>query len=214
MSTNQIFVGIDPGLGGAACIINGNSIKVHDAPTFIPKPVKPSKASARRNFDLHAMYEIFKPLDGLDVICLLEKVGPRSKEGVVSSFNFGKGVGYWEMAAIACGFNLIDIFPQKWKKDYPEITECKTILDLKINLKSITLEQKKLLKSRDQDKKQRISKEISRFKRQIKEAAKDEARALVIKLYPSLSFMFRLKKHHGRAESLLIARYAKNHELV
>jgi hypothetical protein len=67
--------------------------------------------------------------------------------------------------------------------------------------------QVKLIKDKKQ--KTSINKELSALNLKIKGHAKDAARLAAAKMHPDLADMFKLKKHDGRAEAVLIATYVK-----
>lgn len=93
----MIYAGIDPGKNGAYAIIDGEEVQIFpwNNVEFISK---------------------FATLN--DVVVCVEKVGAMPKQGVTSTFNFGKSAGYIEGALEALGIAYQLVPPQKWKKEY------------------------------------------------------------------------------------------------
>jgi hypothetical protein len=218
MSILRNIIGVDPGFSGGLSILLGNNPSVYEPPTSTRLIKRYSKTKGMHNvsvkeFDLKAICDLLKPIQGQDILFAIERVSVRPMEGSISSFNFGQGYGIWRMAAVAHGFRLVEISPQTWKKDYPELTSTKDILALKTQLKGLRSAKKK---SKDAADKKGNKKEAEAINREIKTIAKNAARTLAAKLYPQLADSFKLKKSDGLAESLLIARYTQNHynELV
>lgn len=52
----------------------------------------------------------------LDLHVILEQVHAMPKQGVASSFNFGRGLGLWEGLIVGIGFPYTLVSPQRWKK--------------------------------------------------------------------------------------------------
>lgn len=160
----MIITGIDPGLSGAACIFDADSLKVLN---LIDMPTLPW--GTKRHIDVARLMRWVWSQKAQT--CALERVqampsapdasGKRRGMGSASSFRFGMCFGEVRGAMIAAGLNVVDIPPQQWK----ELFE---------------------LNKRD----------------------KDEARLLAIKLHPEVAGELQRKKDQGRAEAILIARWA------
>ena len=97
-----------------------------------------------------------------------------------------------------------EITPQTWKKFYPDLLKNDEIEDLRESLKALRAKQKA---AKDKKLKDGIKKDLAKLNRSLKGATKDAARAKAAELYPDIADCFKLKKHDGRAEALLIARY-------
>lgn len=189
----DVFIGIDPGLQGGITIFEGRKYpKVYRMPVQT-EVVRKKKKNSYNLFDLT---DIFKPYVGKKVIVFLEKQNPRPGEGSVSSFTAGTGFGSLKGVCIALGFDLEVILPTKWKKDYPEL-ESKEVVAIRKQLDVL---------------KGTKNKGIKKLKDQLKAAAKDAARASASNRYKKIADEFKLKRDDGKAESLLIALFAKNNQ--
>lgn len=180
------YIGIDPGLGGAVAIKNGDSVSVFDVPTAKTK-------KGKEDYDLAAMSKILAPYKG--AVAYIEDVHAMPGNGGVSMFNFGRGKGLWEMAIVANGLTIVYVSPQTWKKDYPELVPVKA--------------PKKPKGSAPKTKKEKA--EAAKQKRLVKALAKETARKLAGTLYPQLADRFKTVNSDGRAEAVLIAKYAEKH---
>lgn len=105
MESNHITA-IDPGIGGAVCFMDGDTVQVFDTPV------------ESGQYDLAGMAAILRGRKGT---VLLEAVHALPKQGVSSTFNFGRGVGLWEGICAAECLRLVKVAPQKWKSKYPEL---------------------------------------------------------------------------------------------
>ena len=114
MSEN-IYVGIDPGLDGAVAIVNGEKNEIHDCPTL-----KPVKKKGVRKFDIEGMSRIVRHIIGLDgpIRVCLEKAQAMPGQGVTSMFKTGYGMGLWEgMLGVSLGLDYELVSPRKWQKE-------------------------------------------------------------------------------------------------
>ena len=154
----MIYVGIDPGLGGAVAVIGpGHYVRLYDVPILM--------LTKKREYDLASMVSIFSAFS-LEVSLgqvhvALELVHAMPGQGVTSMFTFGRGTGLWEGILAGLGLPYTKITPQRWKK---------AMLD-------------------------GMPKE------------KDASVVRAKQLFPGADL--RLKKHHGRADALLIAEYLR-----
>ena len=120
----MIFIGIDPGLGGAVAVIheytkehphNGSDIYYEDIKVF-DTPV--AMIDTKRKHLASAMALLLKPFaDRNDVIAVLEHTHSMPKQGVASSFSFGEGKGLWEGILAAYNIPTELVSPQRWKKE-------------------------------------------------------------------------------------------------
>ena len=117
----MIYIGIDPGLGGAVGVIDEtalfptNEFKVFDTPTMVVSGVKNKNV-----YNTAAMAALLQPYHdqvGCDVLVVLESVHSMPKQGVASSFSFGQGLGMWQGIIAALGLPLEMPSPQRWKKE-------------------------------------------------------------------------------------------------
>lgn len=109
------IIGIDPGLTGAVAIINGDgNIHIFDTPIVEIKHGK----SKKKEYLPAQMSNIFHIdfLIGSKHHVFLEKVHSMPKQGVASTFNFGKGFGIWIGILAALKIPMTFVTPQAWKK--------------------------------------------------------------------------------------------------
>jgi hypothetical protein len=105
----MIYIGIDPGLSGAVATISGTDVKLYDTPTAeTGKGTKRDYLIANMSSILYKIYE--------DSFCVLEAVHSMPKQGVASSFSFGRGLGIWEGILSAHNIPYAKVAPQTWKK--------------------------------------------------------------------------------------------------
>jgi hypothetical protein len=113
-----IYLGIDPGLGGAVGVIAegrfiAEEFSVFDTPTAIV-----AREKAKRKYLIPAMALLLKSFAGRsDVLAVLENVHSFPGQGVSSSFNFGEGKGIWEGILGAFEIPVELVSPQRWKKE-------------------------------------------------------------------------------------------------
>lgn len=214
----QAYIGIDPGVIGAVGFLLGEQGVVFDVPVIKSKTEKvfrrgPKKGTKKttyhKSLDPQEMFNLINKLQGHDAVVVIERVGGHRGEQPQRAFSFGEGVGYWKMAAVACGLPLFDVRPQEWKKDYPQL-ELGEVSDLRESVKALRAKAKAL---KDKSEKERIKKEVESLNKQLKTAAKDASRRVAAELFPDIADSFKLKKDDGRAEAILIAKYAQNHKL-
>lgn len=154
-----VYVGIDPGMSGAVGIVfhDNSPPSVWDTPTLM--------VGKKRELDARSAAERLNTLRNWSadnrLVVAIERVHSMPKQGVASSFNFGKGYGIWLgiLAALQLSHELVT--PQAWKK---------TMLN-------------------------GMPKE------------KDSSRQRAMQLFPDVDL--HLKKHHGRADALLLAEYLR-----
>ena len=129
----KVWVGIDPGKKGAfAAIYEGGEVVTHHTPVNVVRKKrarkktpsgKPSYSSSTL-YDLTLMFELFNQLARrvrarrLDVSVLLERQGPRRRDGKKQVFQTGRGVGLWEMACAGNGLSYDFVTPTEWKGKY------------------------------------------------------------------------------------------------
>ena len=107
-----LYIGIDCGLDGAVAILCGDAVKVIRTPTI--------KVGKRRQCDVGSMVGILKrytQASGAGApFAVLESVHSMPKQGVASSFSFGRGFGIWEGILVTLGIPYELVSPQAWKK--------------------------------------------------------------------------------------------------
>lgn len=119
----RAFIGIDPGLEGAAVKIYGGYT------AFLDTPILHTTDSTKRNrriYDEAQMAKVLRDLtepntphfQGEDgVIAVIEQVHSMPKQGVASSFTFGMGYGIWLGILAALRIPYVRVTPQRWKKE-------------------------------------------------------------------------------------------------
>lgn len=109
----MIYVGIDPGQTGAVSIIEHGRARVFDTPV---QQVK-SGRSVKNDYVPAAMADLLRFLPPIETHCFLELVHSMPKQGVSSTFQFGKGYGIWLGILGALGIPFTLVTPQAWKKE-------------------------------------------------------------------------------------------------
>jgi crossover junction endodeoxyribonuclease RuvC len=151
----RLFVGIDVGLDGAVAFLpeEGKAV-VFDIPTL--------SVGKRREYDVGACAGLLRaPLaPEFSIAVGIERATAMPKQGVVSTFSFGKGFGMWLgiCAALRLPFEVVS--PKRWQ--------------------GVMIPGEK---------------------------SKDASRLVASRLFPEVDLS--KKKHHGRADALLIAAYLR-----
>jgi hypothetical protein len=167
-----IFIGVDIGLTGAACAIEGEGARVEDLPT-----VQDGSKGARR-LDGRGVILLLRALMPADrvAVAVLEDVRPRPNPhrgtSIVTEGGLMRSRGIIEAACDIAGIRMVWVQPQAWKRFYG------------------------LLGKHDD-----------------KAKAKGAALALARELYPGSAERLARVKDQNRAESILIAHYARAKEL-
>jgi hypothetical protein len=109
MKARHLYLGIDPGLGGAigAVEADGSFHAVHDMPCVVT-------TTGRRQIDPAGLAAIVRDLDPAFV--LVERVGPRPGEGAVGAFAFGHGFGCILSVLAVLGVPHDLVQPAVWKR--------------------------------------------------------------------------------------------------
>ena len=109
------MIGIDPGLDGAIALLDE-----HGFPTDIwDMPTADVKVGGRkkRELDITQLTWILREIaSGGNRSAIIEHVHAMPKQGVVSSFNFGKTYGATLGILAALGIQVTHVAPPKWKK--------------------------------------------------------------------------------------------------
>lgn len=112
----RLYIGIDPGLHGAASVIDsaGEVISVQDTPTLLVRRGKKNK----NTYILTGMITILESFRqaGSVRIAGLENQHSRPGQGAPATFSSGYGFGLWEMALTALRIPYSLVEPQTWKK--------------------------------------------------------------------------------------------------
>jgi len=207
VATYNIIISCDPGVTGGISILDGKKI-----PIVYKMPVRDVivNKKKKKEYDLDVILSILEPYRSKlkKVLYIQEKVQSMPGEGSVSSFKFGKSSGMTIGLAIGLNFTVVEVSPQKWKKEFPELITA-SIIKNKTEIKQLRLKSKTL---KDKEQKKQNKKSIEKLGRQIKTEAKTAARELVSKKYPKLIDKFKKKNTDGMAESLLIAIYGRKNQ--
>lgn len=110
-----MIIGIDPGLSGAVCLLDGDHLEVFDLPTT----ERVVNGKTKRQLDLHSLANDLRccPLPQIRFV-LIEQVSAMPGQGVTSSFNFGFTAGAIQGVVVALGFPLRTVHPQVWKRKF------------------------------------------------------------------------------------------------
>jgi len=157
------YAGIDPGLDGAIAVLGDGRLQVSSADIY---DAPSAKIGNKSDFMVADMVNILQRYPG-EVLAAIERVHSMPKQGVASSFNFGRGVGYWIGILAALKIPYEEVTPQRWQADM---------------LNGI-------------------------------QKTKDASRLRAMQLFPQLADKLNLKKHHGRADALLIASWIQRQKL-
>lgn len=99
----KAFLGIDPGAsGGIAILADGKE----------PYAIKMPETER----DVWDTIRGFRAWSDRDVIAVIESVHAMPKQGVTSTFTFGKGYGGLRMALIAAAIPFREVQPRDWQK--------------------------------------------------------------------------------------------------
>jgi len=201
MSKYKFYIGVDPGITGSIAILDKGKMSVYRMPV---KSIIVNKKK-KNKYDIQEIVKLLKPYYGKNVLFAQEAVSVMPGQGNLSGFNFGVSAGLTIGAAVALGFEIVEVRPSKWKKVYPELSSSDK---LKSQIKKLKQNDKTI---KDKVLKKANKREIEKLGRQIKTEAKNAARALVSKLYPKLKDEFKLKRDDGKAEAVLICLWGKNY---
>lgn len=111
------IIGIDPGrTGGVAMLdVDGALIDGWRMPTLV-RPGTTATMKARHVVDGAALFTVISRCRPRVVV--VEAVHAMPRQGVVSSFSFGKAAGAAEAIAMACCTNVVWVAPATWKKHF------------------------------------------------------------------------------------------------
>jgi hypothetical protein len=102
-----VTIGIDPGQAGAIAVLDqyGELVAVHDMPV-VDGDVSPAGVNA-----------LIAPWGNNDPTVVVEAVHSMPKQGVASSFKFGKSYGLVLGVVAANRFRVEHVTPARWKRD-------------------------------------------------------------------------------------------------
>ena len=114
----MIYIGIDPGKnGGIAYMVDGPRFFVHTLPYSDDKLL-----TELNSFSLYDYKQ--------KVVCFLENVHAMPKQGVSSTFNFGKNFGFIQGVLRAYNIPYELVTPQKWKKEFSCTSDKNTSIEV------------------------------------------------------------------------------------
>ena len=104
------IIGIDPGLSGAvARIKKTNSVYVSDMPVYLD--------GKQKHVDAATLSQIIES-EGLPDIAILERVHSMPRQGVATTFSFGRAVGVAMGVLGARRVPMVQVTPSQWKKHF------------------------------------------------------------------------------------------------
>lgn len=108
----MIFLGIDPGLDGAAVALrdDGAILSVFDTPTLIVS------GKGKRDYDVRAMRTWLGAFAPESCNVAIEHQQAFPGQGVTSMFSLGRGYGLWLGLLAGLGFSYSPISPVRWRK--------------------------------------------------------------------------------------------------
>lgn len=194
----QLVLGIDIGITGAiACLSRRGApgtVHLQDMPSVargkggatVSNEISPAGlADMLRQLMIH--YEV----DPNDTMAVVERLNAMPNQGSASGYSLGDSSGVVRAVLATLGIPTHFITAGDWKKHF------------KIAAKG-PAKKEKGQKFTAEEEKQR-QKDRARAKGE----AKEQARSLVIQLYPGIASSLSRKADHNRAESVLIARYGQ-----
>jgi crossover junction endodeoxyribonuclease RuvC len=120
----MIIVGIDPGNNGGIALLHDDRLIYADHLPIVGKTLSG-----------HLLNNWFADIEpDTPAMVVVEQVHAMPKQGVSSTFNFGKAVGIIEGVIAARGLPLFWVTPQRWKKSIGVTADKNTSRQLAINL--------------------------------------------------------------------------------
>lgn len=107
----MIYIGIDPGKNGGIAVLGSDYV-------FCAVYSDTELLNACRM------------LEGMNVICCLERVHAMPKQGVSSTFNFGMNFGFIQGVLKAYEIPYELVTPQKWKKEFSCTSDKNTSIEV------------------------------------------------------------------------------------
>ena len=110
--SRQLILGCDPGLHGAACILDGDRVLLlEDLPV-----VKFSDARIKHRIDGAGLARMLEPFAGEVFMAIVEKVAARPGEAPSGAFSFGYSSGVIAGVLGALQIPITTVQPAVWKK--------------------------------------------------------------------------------------------------
>ena len=99
-STDQVYIGLDPGRSGGLAILHGESVYLHAL-----------------SISTHDLWELVEAIPlGSGRFAMLEIVNSRPDQSAVSTFSFGQTYGQQEMALVASSIPYRKVTPKEWQR--------------------------------------------------------------------------------------------------
>jgi len=106
----NIIIGIDNGVSGAIACITEKTVDVNPMPIFFVK----KKKGKKRVYDVQEIVRVLKKAKATHVF--IEEARSMPKQGVVSTFNTGRGYGLIEGIVAALEYPYTIVVPRVWQK--------------------------------------------------------------------------------------------------
>jgi crossover junction endodeoxyribonuclease RuvC len=108
-------LGIDPGLEGAVCFFD-SSYSLGGGRRWVTRDLPTAGEKAQRRINVAALRDFINEWRPQHAFIELAQAMPR--QGVSSSFRYGRGVGAIEATVACCGVPVTYVTPQTWKKHF------------------------------------------------------------------------------------------------
>jgi crossover junction endodeoxyribonuclease RuvC len=102
----KVFLGIDPGQSGGLAVLMGGPLHPKSPEAFVWKMPETERD----------LWEIVRTREVGEAFAVIEAVHSMPKQGVASSFKFGRSYGFLRGCLIASGIPFEEVTPQKWQK--------------------------------------------------------------------------------------------------
>ena len=109
----DLYIGVDCGLGGAVGVVDaaGAFVSVWDMPV-----VAVGRGTVRREVDAVGLADLLRPLAADIRLAVVERVGAMPKQGLSSTFSFGRSLGIAEAVLAALQIPSVLVSATTWKK--------------------------------------------------------------------------------------------------
>lgn len=195
----QLIIGIDIGITGAiACLSRRGApgtVHLQDMPAMARGR---GKATVKNEINAAGMADMLRTLmthyevGAGDTIAVVERLNAMPSQGSASGFSLGDSSGVVRAVLATLGIPTHFIAAADWKKHF------------KLKARTIPARPKGVQLTLEQEKERRAD------RARAKGEAKEQARTLVIQLYPGIQSSLARKVDHNRAEAVLIARYGQD----
>ena len=116
----KTIIGIDPGLNGGLASLSIYNTWIFPPDVGVISITMPTTGTGKdREIDLPALVDWLDPKDEderANTLVAIERVHSMPKQGVASTFKFGKGFGQILGVCAALKLSLVQVTPQHWKK--------------------------------------------------------------------------------------------------